>query len=220
MGRAAGAANELRGRCLIAGLLRTAARGLTRPLYPLTWCSGSGPRRRQQEFLFANCGGRRRRCSLRMDLGLVGRAAGAANELRGRCLIAGLLRTAARGLTRPLYPLTWCSGSGPRRRQQDFFRELRWAAAMQLEDGPRAGGASGRGGDELRGRCLIAGLLRTAARGLTRPLYPLTWCSGSGPRRRQQDFFRELRRRRCSLRMDLGLVGRAAVAATSYGVDA
>jgi transposase len=28
------------------------------------------------------------------------------------------------------------------------------------------------------------------------------------------------RRRRCSLRMDLGLVGRAAVAATSYGVDA
>src|SRR4051794_41687903 len=84
-----------------------------------------------------------------MDLGLVGRVAVAAIELRGRCLIAGLLRTAVRALRRPLYPLTWCSGSRPRRRQQDsFFCELRYAAAvMQLEDGPRAGGASGgRGG--------------------------------------------------------------------------
>jgi hypothetical protein len=34
-----------------------------------------------------------------MDLGLVGRAATAATELRGRFLIAGLLRTAARGLS-------------------------------------------------------------------------------------------------------------------------
>jgi hypothetical protein len=33
--------------------------------------------------------------------------------------------------------------------------------AMELEDGPRAAGASGRGGD-LRGRGAIAGLLRTA----------------------------------------------------------
>jgi putative ABC transport system substrate-binding protein len=33
---------------------------------------------------------------------------------------------------------------------------------MEPEDGPRAAGASGRGGD-LRGRCPIAGLLRTAA---------------------------------------------------------
>jgi hypothetical protein len=36
-----------------------------------------------------------------------------------------------------------------------LFRELRWAAAaMQLEDGPRAGGASGRGGDRATGSTL------------------------------------------------------------------
>src|SRR3954468_16529703 len=83
-----------------------------------------------------------------MDLGLVGRVAVEAIELRCRCLIAGLLRTAVRGLRRPLYPLTWCSGSRPRRRQQDsFFWELRYAAAvMQLQHGPRGGGASGGGG--------------------------------------------------------------------------
>src|SRR5271167_1462249 len=63
-----------------------------------------------------------------MELGLVGRAA--ATDLRGRCLIAGLLRTGAGGLGRPLYPLNWCSGTGTRRRL--------------LEDGARAGGASGR----------------------------------------------------------------------------
>src|SRR4051795_10126087 len=91
-----------------------------------------------------------------MDLGLVGRVAVAAIELRGRCLIAGLLRTAVRALRRPLYPLMWCSGSRPRRRQQDsFFCELRYAAAvMQLEDGPRAGGASGGGGDRATGSML------------------------------------------------------------------
>ncbi len=55
---------------------------------------------------------------------------------------------------------------------------------MELEDGPRTAGASGRGGD-LRGRCAIAGLLRTAAGGLRRALYPLTW--GSGTRRRRHD---------------------------------
>src|SRR3954451_317496 len=111
VGRAAVAAIELRGRCLIAGLLRTAVRALRRPLYPLTWCSGSRPRRRQQESFFANCGTRGRCCSLRMDLGLMGRVAWAAIELRVRSLIAGLLIPAVRALRRPLYPLTWCSGS-------------------------------------------------------------------------------------------------------------
>src|SRR3954465_1426663 len=109
-----------------------------------------------------------------MDLGLVGRVAVAGIQLRGRCLIprpvrtagavelrggclsAGLLRAAVRALRRPLYPLTWCSGSRPRRRQQDsFFCELRYAAAvMQLEDGPRAGGASGGGGGRATGSML------------------------------------------------------------------
>src|SRR3954466_15840546 len=91
-----------------------------------------------------------------MDLGRVGRAAVAAIELRGRCLIAGLLRTAVRALRRPLYPLSWCSRSRPRPRQQDsFFCEWRYAAAvMQLEDGPRAGGASGGGGGRATGAML------------------------------------------------------------------
>ena len=43
----------------------------------------------------------------RMELGLVGRAAATATELGGRFLIAGLLRTAAGALSRPLYPLIW-----------------------------------------------------------------------------------------------------------------
>src|SRR3954466_7960786 len=107
-----------------------------------------------------------------MDLGLVGRVAVAAIELRGRCLIAGLLRTAVRALRRPLYPLTWCSGSRPRRRQQDsFFCELRYAAAvMQLEMDLGLVGRVAVAAIELRGRCLIAGLLRTAVRALRRPL--------------------------------------------------
>src|SRR6266436_4631009 len=88
-----------------------------------------------------------------MDLGRVGRGAVAAIDLRGRCLIAGLLRTAVRGRRRPLYLLTWCSGSGA---DHNFlFRELRWApAAMKLADGPRAGGARGRGGDRPTGSML------------------------------------------------------------------
>jgi hypothetical protein len=60
--------------------------------------------------------GVRRRWSLRMDLALVGRVAAAAPEFRGRCVIAGLLRTAVGGLRRPLYPLARCRGSGPGRR--------------------------------------------------------------------------------------------------------
>src|SRR6266853_321730 len=40
-------------------------------------------------------------------------------------------------------------------------------------DGPPAPGASGRRGEDLGGRSLVAGLLRTAVRGLSRPLYPL-----------------------------------------------
>src|ERR1700731_2196220 len=46
-----------------------------------------------------------------------------------------------------------------------FFAKWRPApAAMEIEDGPRAARASGRGGD-LRGRRSIAGLLRTAVGG-------------------------------------------------------
>jgi hypothetical protein len=47
--------------------------------------SGSGRRRRQQQW----------RSNLRMGLGLPSRAARAASDLRGRSLIAGVLRTAA-----------------------------------------------------------------------------------------------------------------------------
>src|SRR5258708_6954716 len=54
-----------------------------------------------------------------------------------------------------------------------FFAKWRPApAAMELEDGPRAAGASGRDrGGDLRGRGSIAGLLRTAVGGLRRALY-------------------------------------------------
>ena len=52
-----------------------------------------------------------------MDLGLVGRAA-AAPDLRGRFLIAGLLRTVVGSLSRPLYPLTSC-GSTLRQRSKE-----------------------------------------------------------------------------------------------------
>ena len=63
------------------------------------------------------------------------------------------------------------------------FREWRPApAAMELEDGPRAAGASGRGGD-LRGGPgrLDRWLLRTAVGGLRRALYPLTWVQRQRP---------------------------------------
>jgi hypothetical protein len=57
---------------------------------------------------------------------------------------------------------TTAGWSGRRGRGGFLFGELRSApAAMALKDGPRAAGASGRGGD-LRGRGAIAGLLRTA----------------------------------------------------------
>ena len=59
-------------------------------------------------------------------------------------------------LRRALYPLTWCSGSGSGTRRISFCEWRPAPAAMELEDGPRAAGASGRGGD-LRGRCSIAG---------------------------------------------------------------
>ncbi len=195
--RAAGASGrDLWGRRAIAGLLRTAAGGLRRALYPLTGCSGSGTRRR---VLFrewrpapaameredgpraAGASGRGGHLGVaaRAPLTLVAtptrarpaaaatavadlffvwripdpagagdgpRAAGASGrDLWGRRAIAGLLRTAAGGLRRALYPLTGCSGSGTRRRV--LFREWRPApAAMEREDGPRAAGASGRGG--------------------------------------------------------------------------
>src|ERR1700692_3132157 len=90
---------------------------------------------------------------------------------------------------------------------------------MALKDVPRAAGASGR---DLRGRCSIAGLLRTAVGGLRRALYPLAWCSGSGTRRSGADFFLRFancggRRRRWRSRMYLELLGRAAA---TYGVAA
>src|SRR2546429_9123592 len=110
VGRGVVAAIGLRGRCLIGGLVLSAVRGLRRPLYPLTWCSGSGTRRRRQDRYrvvsgkSVDVGGCRIIKNKRMDLGLVGRGAGAANDLQGRCLSAGQLRTALRGLRRPLYP--------------------------------------------------------------------------------------------------------------------
>src|SRR5436190_18918806 len=88
-----------------------------------------------------------------MDLVLAGRVAETATVCHCRSDVCSLLLTAVRALRRPLYPLTWCSGSRPRRRQQDsFFCELRYAAAvMQLEDRSeerrvgRGGGARGTG---------------------------------------------------------------------------
>src|SRR5580693_448260 len=81
-------------------------------------------------------------------------------------------------------------------------------------DGPGAAGASGR---DLRGRRSIAGLLRTAAGGLRRALYPSTRCSGSGTRRFSFSRMGGRRRRRWSSRMDLAPPGRAAAVATQGG---
>ena len=58
---------------------------------------------------------------------------------------------------------------------------------MQLEDGPRSGGSSGRGADRATGSTLDRRLLRTAVGALRRPLYPLFWRTGTGPRRRPQE---------------------------------
>src|ERR1019366_6463058 len=166
-GRAAAAATYGVGGS-IAGLLRTAVGGLRRALYPLTWVQRQ---RHAAIFFFAN--GRPAPAAMELEDGP--RAAGASGrggDLRGRGSIAGLLRTAVGGLRRALYPLTWVQRQ--RHAAIFFFANGRPApAAMELEDGPRAAGASGRGGD-LRGRGSIAGLLRTAVGGLRRALYPLT----------------------------------------------
>ena len=61
-----------------------------------------------------------------------------------------------------------------------LFREWRPApVAMELEDGPRAAGASGRGGD-LRGRGSIAGCCAQRL-GVSGALYPLTWVQRQRP---------------------------------------
>ena len=91
LGRAATAATELRGRFLIVGLLRTAVGPQSSSL---SVSVGVVQRQRHAAPTTIIMRERRRRWSLRMDLGLLGRAATAATELRGRFLIVGLLRTA------------------------------------------------------------------------------------------------------------------------------
>ena len=117
LGRAATAATELRGRFLIVGLLRTAVGSQSSSL---SVSVGVVQRQRHAAPTTIIMRERRRRWSLRMDLGLLGRAATAATELRGRFLIVGLLRTAVGPQSSSLcpYPSAWCSGSGTRRRQQ------------------------------------------------------------------------------------------------------
>ena len=81
-----------------------------------------------------------------MDLGLLGRAATAATELRGRFLIVGLLRTAV-GATVVLSLRIRRRGAAAAARGADNNNNEGAPAAMELEDGPRAAGASGHGGD-------------------------------------------------------------------------
>ena len=123
----------------IAGLLRTAA-GAPLTLIATPTRARGPPRRRRPRSPISFCVWR---IPDPAGAGDGPRAAGATGRDQwGLGAIAGLLRTAAGGLRRALYPLTWCSGSGARRPAP---------AAMELEDGPRAAGASGRGG-HLRGR--------------------------------------------------------------------
>src|ERR1019366_4961726 len=90
----------------------------------------------------------------RMALEPPGRAAAAATYGVGGS-IAGLLRTAVGGLRRALYPLTWVQRQ--RHAAIFFFANGRPApAAMELEDGPRAAGASGRGGDLRSQACSLS----------------------------------------------------------------
>ena len=95
-----------------------------------------------------------------MDLGLLGRAATAATELRGRFLIAGLLRTAVGVSVVLSLRIRWRGAAAAARAADNnqgelpriSFRELMSVpAAMELEDGPRAAGASGHGGDRATG---------------------------------------------------------------------
>ena len=115
------------------------------------------------------------------------RAAGASGrDLWGRGAIAGLLRTAAGAPLTIIATPTRARGPPPlaaaarRPRSPISFCVWRIPEPAGAGDGPRAAGASGR---DLWGLGAIAGLLRTAAGGLRRALYPLTWCSGSGTRR-------------------------------------
>ena len=156
-----------------------------------------------------------------MDLAPPGRAAAAATTYGvaarspGCCAprlgVSGVLSIRRRG-----------AAAAPR--GDRLFREWRPApAAMELEDGPRAAGASGRGGDLRQrrptGSRLDRRLLRTAVGGLRRALYPLTWVQRQ--RHAAILFFANggQRRRRWSSRMDLEPPGRAAAAATYASGD-
>ena len=81
------------------------------------------------------CSGSAPPVELEHGLGLVGQAAPAAIELRGSIPDRRGVAHSGWVLRRPLYPLI-CSGSAP---------------PIELEDGPRAGGASGPGGDRATG---------------------------------------------------------------------
>src|SRR5579863_6786651 len=210
---------EVRGRRLSAGLLRAAAGGLYAVLslpnfrLPRSWTlSLSAAARRTTpaasaagaDFFLADC------CSqIRGDDGA--RASGAdadvggrrRDEVRGRRLIAGLLRGAAGGLYAVLslpnfrLPRSWTLSLSVAARRTtpaasaagaDFFL-ADCCSQIRGDDGARASGADadvgGRRRDEVRGRRLIAGLLRGAAGGSTpcslsrisggraRGLYPL-----------------------------------------------
>jgi hypothetical protein len=61
-----------------------------------------------------------------------------------------------------------------------IFKRTPAAPAGAWSTGRRAAGVTG-GGDEIRGRSAIGSLLRTAAGGLTRLLYPLQRRAGAAP---------------------------------------
>src|SRR3954467_7087656 len=88
-----------------------------------------------------------------VDVEVLGGAAGG-GEVRGRCAIAGLLRTTVYTLGRALYPLTWwCSGT--RRRQQVSFKRNGWPIGGGRR-GPGGSGRGRRGTGSLRDRRAVA----------------------------------------------------------------
>ena len=224
--RGEGPRRRVRGRFLIAGLLRTAVCTQASSLspYPLTWWRGSGTRRRQPRCGaaadFGNCG-----APAAMELADGPRAGGA----RGHraygvdSLIAGLLRTAV--CISGVLSLSVSVDVVARQRHAAPTTKV-WSCRrfweLRCAGGDGAGGWTsgwrGEGPPSVRGRFLIAGLLRTAVCTQASSLspYPLTWWRGSGTRRRQPrcgaaaDFGNCVRRRRWSWRMDLGLAGRGA----------
>ena len=129
-------------------------------------------------------------------------------------VLEGLADRATGGIDPPGQPLLLPSARARRRRQRESLdgveppgwrrRRFLFTIAVRGDDEhgrtdrptmmaevsawPGTGGGGGRA-QRARGSSITMAEFCSTVTALRRPLYPLMWCSGSGPRRRQQDFF-------------------------------